>query len=146
MSDDPILALYEEASSHQSDAYLFLVAWHSYCHMIDDLVDGDTAQTPESLLEALVMANKVYSLPFYAVNAHRLSGVVVLVSSTYADSVAWEKLPGWQAHVADVIRQCGNDMILAVADITGGWRLVRSISLRLREAAWHNQHKEVPNA
>ena len=66
-----------------------------------------------------------------------------MITNTYADSVAWETsdVP-WKKNVADVIRQCGNDMILTVAWIVGGWSHMRSISLKLRETAYHSQHEE----
>jgi len=123
------------------DAAEFLTGWHIYCHLIDDIVDGDTPFTNERFLEVLMLANKVYSLPFYRTYAPMLSSVVAMVTNTYADSVEWEKSDEeYKRKVADVIRQCGNEMIYAVANICGGHTLMRKISLRLREAAYLDQH------
>ena len=138
--------IYEQAANGRDDARLFLLGWHHYCHLIDDLVDGDVTPTAETICEVLVMACKLLSTPFYQANALRLSGVVVAITNTYADSVAWERTDtAWKKQVADTIRQTGNDMIATVADITGGYRGMRSISLALREEAWRNQHPEVSN-
>lgn len=138
-----ILSIYQEACMGDADALSFVIAFHSYCHQIDDLIDGDTAYNPENVLKVLMAANTLYSTPFYLANAWRLQPVIAMITNTYADSVAWETSDEpWKQRVADVIRQCGNDMILSVAWILGGWSHVRSISLRLREAAYHDQHKD----
>lgn len=138
-----IVAIYQEVCHGHPDALAFVVAFHAYCHQIDDLIDGDTAYNPENLLRVLMSANALYSTPFYLQHAWRLQPVIASITNTYADSVAWETSDEpWKQRVADVIRQCGNDMILTVAWIVGGWSLMRAISLRLRAAAYHSQHEE----
>tara|TARA_R110000868_G_scaffold44315_3_gene148139 strand:- start:142 stop:564 length:423 start_codon:yes stop_codon:yes gene_type:complete len=133
--------LYFNACGGNANALLFVSLFHTYCHAVDDLIDGDVERTPETLLEVLMQANQLYSTPFYLENAYRLQPVIALITNTYADSVAWEKDgTDWKRNIADVIRQCGNDMILAVACIVGGYKHMRSISLELREVAYHSQH------
>lgn len=138
-----IVSIYNDACLGNQDALAFVIAFHGYCHQIDDLIDGDTAYNPENLLRVLMCANALYSTPFYLQNAWRLQPVIASITNTYADSVAWETSDEpWKQRVADVIRQCGNDMILAVAWIVGGWANMRAISLKLREAAYHSQHED----
>jgi len=140
---DQIAEIYAEVTQGDEYARQFLAAWHHYCHAIDDIVDGDIPFSAETLLKLLVQANQVYSLPFYLRNALILQPVVASVTSTYADSVAWEKdSEPWKRNIADVIRQCGNEMVLTIAWIVGGYDHQRRISLKLRELAFHSQHKD----
>jgi hypothetical protein len=134
--------LYFNACGGNANAILFVSCFHNYCHAVDDLIDGELPRTPEVLLEILMLANQLYSTQFYLENSNRLQPLIALTTNTYADSVAWEKDgESWKQNIADVIRQCGNDIILAVAWIVGGYKHMRSISLDLREAAYHSQHK-----
>ena len=140
---DDLARLYLEASCGNQDALLFITAFHHYCHCIDDIVDGDKQFNPESLMDLLMQANVLYSTPFYICNCYKLQSVVANITNTYSDSVAWEKSDEkWKRDVSDVIRQCGNDMIVTVAWICGGYKHMRTISLKLREVAYHSQHKD----
>lgn len=137
-----IIDIYSDACMGNADAMAFMLSFHAYCHLIDDVVDGDVERSDENLFKILMHANALYSTPFYLSNAWRLQPVIASITSTYADSVAWEKSDvKWKRDVADIIRMCGNDMITTIAWIVGGWPHMRSISLRLREAAYHSQHK-----
>ena len=133
--------LYFDAAGGNQDALVFVTAFHVYCHAIDDLVDGDVPMTAESLLDVLMQANALYATPFWINNWFRLQPVMAQICNTYADSVAWENAEeSWKKQTADVLRLCGNDMITQVAWIVGGYKHMRSISLRLREFAYHSQH------
>jgi hypothetical protein len=116
--------LYFDAAGGNHNAVVFITAFHAYCHAIDDLIDGDVAFSPEAIE-----------------NWFRLQPVIAQITSTYADSVAWEKADEeWKRQTADVLRLCGNDMIIQVAWIIGGYKHMRAISLKLREFAYHSQH------
>lgn len=105
--------LYFDAAGGNHNAVVFITAFHAYCHAIDDLIDGDVPFTPEAFMDVLMQANSLYSTPFYIENWFRLQPVVAMITSTYADSVAWEKADEeWKRQTADVLRLCGNDMIL----------------------------------
>lgn len=136
---DPLL--YKQACNGNGDAFLFLTLFHEYCHEIDDLIDGKTPITPESLLTVLSHANLVYSCAFYRQHCDKLMMVVQLVTNTYADSVAWEKSDvDWKAKWGDVLRFAGLEMVYAVAAITGGYEHMRKLSQVLKENAWKTHH------
>jgi hypothetical protein len=138
------LQLQQEAALGNVDALVFLLSWNSYIHAVDDLVDE--AMTPDLLLDCLMQANALYATPFWIANSARLAGIIALVANAYADSLKFEHGPeDWKRRHADVLRQAGNEMVIAVAQIVGGWRHARSISLRVREQAYHEQHEEVKN-
>ena len=115
----------------------------AYFHAADDLVD--TEQEPEEKLKTLVRAQELYTHIFFVRNAHGLNAVLRTCESIYADSVAWEKSddPDQRAW-ADHARHCGFDLILAVADICGGWEHRRAVSrdVRLYQLACAAQEKQ----
>jgi hypothetical protein len=134
--------LQQEAALGNVDALVFLLSWNSYIHAIDDLVDE--AMTPDLLLDCLMQANALYATPFWIAHSARLAGIIALVANAYADSLKFEEGPQeWKKRHADVLRQAGNEMVMAVAQIVGGWRHARSISTRVREEAHDKQHEEV---
>jgi len=139
--------IYHEACIGNVDAFAFLLSFHCLAHFLDDMCDGEIPMNAENLLDSHMQANALYSTPFYIQNSARLSGVISVIVNTYADSIAWEKSDtDWKKKVSDVIRQCGNDMVITVAGIVGGFRHMRSISLKLRELAYEMQHEEVVDA
>lgn len=128
------------ASNGNSQALLFMVLWHEYLHEIDDLIDNHITDA-QKFLRCLASANRVYSTDFYRANAPALGMIVQTVTNTYADSVLWEKEDvEWKRQWADVTRHCGLEMIFAVANLTGGYDLMRSISLQLKEYAYICHH------
>lgn len=124
------------------EAVEFLCLWARYCHAIDDLVDEDV-KGPEKLLSAFAQSPVLFSHPFYLRNMFALRAVVLLVTNMYADSVAWERssLP-WRREFANCYRHCGNEMLIAVAQICGGFDHAQTISLEQRELCYNTQHPE----
>jgi hypothetical protein len=143
-----IMALYEEAACQQPDAISYLVQWHHYCHELDDLVDepADERSLP-LLLNSQARACSLYSAPFFVLHVQFLRPLVLLIASTWGDSVAFEHGPdpGLKTY-ADSLRLCGNEMVCAVALLCGGYTHLRQISPRLRAAAWAMQHPVLPAA
>lgn len=136
-----ILKLYHEACSGSMDAFAFLMSFHCYAHGVDDLIDEGC--TPANLMSTLAHANAMYSCPFWLANSVRLGAVITTIANCYADSVEWERdSADWKRLAADTLRQAGNEMVCAVAYIVGGWQHMRSISTRLREVAYKDQHEE----
>jgi hypothetical protein len=142
MTPTPTDVLMETAANGNVAAQEFLVLWNLYCHAIDDLVDGAERPSPEALLAVFAQAAMLYSHPFYRAHAVNLLPVVLLVTSAYADSVKMEKLEGWPKRMADVLRFCGNDMVCAVALITGGYTHMRTISMQLRAVSQYEHHDD----
>lgn len=134
--------LYAQAANGDDSARLFLQAWCLYVHEIDDLIDNQV-RDPEKLITALVSACTVFSTAFYVAHAHELEPVVLLATNAYADSLKWEKEPeAWKRQWADVLRFSGNEMVVKVAEICGGYSLARNVSEKLREDSWCNHHNE----
>lgn len=131
----------QELLHGQPDAIRFFYAWFDYCHYIDDLVDGDIDKTPENVLRLCVKAAALYSSNFYQRYATSLYPVVLTITNTYADTVKWEdSQTAWKQQHADVMRHCGNDMIIMVVGLVAGWDAVREISEMLHEQSYLDHH------
>lgn len=118
-----ILQTYSVASGGHEAAYHFLLAWHGWCHAIDDHVDE--GRPPEQAVDLCADAAVVFSSPFYSANVLALAPVVSVVAAKYRASL------GCQGKLADALRIAGNDMVLAVAYLTGGAPAVRQVSAML---------------
>ena len=131
--------LVEKAANGSLEAARFLVAWHHYCHALDDVVDGDTLAV--TIIDVGRWANDLYSTPFYQRHHAILGPLVQLITITYEDSVLWqESEPAWRRQISDVIRHAGADMVRMVAYLTGGYEAMRAISLPLREVCYREHH------
>lgn len=120
----------------------FLCLWARWCHGIDDVVDGDTKDA-EGMISAFALAPLVFGHPFYVDNLSALRVVTLLVSNMYADSeemMAGDKI--WMKQFANVYRHAGNEMVLAVALICGGYEHLRAISGEQRATCYETQHKD----
>lgn len=122
------------------EAMVFLTEWSRYVHEIDDLVDGDRKGS-EALLVTFARAPMLYSDPFYLKHLLELRRVVLVITNLYADSVFWEKSEtAWQRDWADHNRHAGMEMVIAVAQITGGYEHARAISREQRQICWVEHH------
>lgn len=114
--------------------------WARYCHEVDDIVDGDRPGK-EELLETLALAIELYSHPFYLKHLSDLRRAARNVTGMYANTVAWEKsLQEWERTWADMHRHCSLEMVLAVAEICGGYRHRRILEPELRRMAYWEHH------
>lgn len=114
--------------------------WSPYVHAIDDIVDGDR-EGNEFLLSTFAMAIGVYTHPFFLKHLAELKTLALLVTNSYADSVAWEESSvEWQRDWADHNRHAGMEMVIAVAQICGGYEHARALSQEYRVVCWHEHH------
>lgn len=105
------------AASAQPEAYLFLLAWHGWCHAIDDHVDN--AGRPAEVVDLCADAAVIFSCSFYSAHASQLAPIVSVVAAKYRTSLTATGI------LQDALRIAGNDMVLAVAYLTGGEPAVR---------------------
>lgn len=138
--DEKVQAIYKEAAGNNPLALDFLNAFHDYCHEIDDLID-EAKEDPERFVEILIHGNVMYGLPFFRMHAAVLGPQIILITSTYADSVKMERSElEWENRMADTLRFVGNDLVRMVAQLTGGWERMRSVSDKLHDLAYHCHH------
>lgn len=135
--------LVQRAANGNPEAAAFLVAWHRYCHLLDDIVDGDVP--PFQSLQLARWANDLYSSPFYRAHQLALQPLIQLITCTYEDSVEMERGEPWAKSVADVIRHTGSDMVRMVAWLTGGYEAMRDVSQPLRRLCYFEHHDAAGN-
>lgn len=134
--------LYRQAANGDVEALNFLLLFHDYAHRIDDFID-ESKRDPEELLAILAYANILYSTPFYSRNAGRLHLVVAGLTNAFGDSLAWAgNTETWKSEWADKLRFAGNDMVLAIAMICGGFKHMRELSPMTKELSWMCHHGE----
>lgn len=149
-SDKECHAFAVEICKGDKSAIDFCNCWYRYCHAIDDLLDtmedGRPTMAKQEILGIFITAALLYNCPFYLANRHHLFPLVITVTNLYGDSVAWERSP-MKHHrtMSDVLRCCGDEMLLMVAMICGGWAHMRGISPRIRDRDWCLQHDENGN-
>lgn len=123
----------------------FCSLWYRYAHFIDDIIDlkedGRPTMSNEDILATFVDAALLYNCPFFVANRQHLFPLVISITNQYADSVAWERSPvEGKRKIADVLRCCGDEMLLMVAMIVGGWKHMREMSLKIRWRDYELQH------
>lgn len=113
--------------------------WAPYVHDIDDILDEEV--NAERKIRAFARAAYLFSHPFYLKHIGALRQVVLQVTNSYADSVAWERSQvAWQREWADHHRHAGMEMVIAVAMIVGGYEHARAISLEQRVICYVEHH------
>lgn len=118
---------------------------YNYFHGIDDLIDtmqdGRPLMNKEEMISLFFKAALFYNHPFYKKNQAILFPIILQITNTYADSVAWEQSP--KAHLramGDVFRTCGNEFYIMIALLCGGEKHMRSFSAAIKERDWLMQH------
>lgn len=132
------------------DAMQFNDLWYKYVHDIDDLLDTRTDERPimstDQILGIFASAAVLYNCPFFVRHRNLLFPIVLSITNTYANSVAWERSPlKRRQQMADVWRTCGNEMYDMVSMITGGWNRARETSPLIRDRDWIGQHDDNGN-
>jgi len=127
------------------DAMHFCDLWYRYCHGIDDLIDtmrdGRPRMSKDQMVGLFFQAALLYGSTFFVQNREALLPIVLLVTNTYRDSIAWENSSmSHLRQMADVFRTCGNEMYVIVALLCGGEQHMRTMSMKIKERDWLGQH------
>jgi hypothetical protein len=126
-------------------AMLFCDLWYRYCHGIDDLIDtlqdGRPRMSKDQMISLFWQAAIFYNCDFFVRNRDLLSPIVLDITDTYRNSVAWERSSKVHLRtIGDVLRTCGNRMYAMVALICGGEAHMRQMSLAITERDYLLQH------
>lgn len=123
--------LYHQIANGNEQAESFLWTWGCYLRAVDDVIDEGKWE-PEEILRVMMLACTFYSHPFYVAHSNQLQMPVIVATNFWLDSIKWEKEAElWKRQWADVMRHSGNEVILAVAMIAGGWEGIREFSAPL---------------
>lgn len=134
----------EEVCMGNREAIEFVSLWYTWCHFLDDIIDGMEDGRPtmdkETMIQGFLTSAVMYSCPFYKKHTELLLGCVIGTTNSYADSVAWERSPiDHRRNIGNILRTCGNEMFFLVACILGGIKHMRNVSQRIRETDFLRQ-------
>lgn len=125
-----------------TDAMDFLARWAKLAHRVDDFVDGEILGN-ENFLGIIAQCFALAAHPFYVRHLPYLFGIVNAVLHLYADSVKFENAgEEWKQQFANCYRHAGNEMLLAVGNLCGGFDHAREFSEKQREICYATQHPE----
>lgn len=119
-----ITETYAVASAGRDEAFAWLLAWHGWCHAIDDHVDEN--RPPAEVVGLCAQGAVLFSSGFYRTHAEALGPLVAVIAAEYEASLTEQN-----DRIRDALRIAGNHMVLAVAYLCGGTRLVSTVSKRL---------------
>lgn len=119
-----IMSLYALASAGDPEAYAWLMAWHGWCHRIDDHID-EPGHDPSEVVDLCADGCVLFSSAWYGRHARALGPLVAIVAEQYRSSL------GASGVLGDALRIAGNQVVLAVAYLQGGRPLLRVVSDQL---------------
>lgn len=129
-----------------NEAKAFLVNFGLYCHMIDDLIDGEVENKPEQFAATLMLATNIYSCAFYSNHQQQLYHAVHLIHHMYFDSVQMERSNVlWKREQADTLKSAGIQMTMTIIEILGGGSKRRELAQLVYEHSYKAQHDEAGN-
>lgn len=122
------------------DALAWVTLYSIYVHAIDDIIDEE--KDPEFILRTFELAAILYNNNWYLSHFNELYPLIKMASNSYMDSVEFEKSDkAWKNHVADIIRQNVNELVLACIEIVSGYNAKREASSILRELSYFAHHR-----
>jgi len=137
--------IYKDACCGNEEAYKFICLWNKHCHRVDDFVDN--SETRRAINDILWQQFELCHNLFWKQNEVALIVTTAIVINDYADSIIMTDNEDckWQKDWGNYLRFSGNQMILAVALICGGYIKMRSVSMKLREWAYNAHHDNEGN-
>jgi len=117
---DRLSEVYRRATMNNAQAYNWLVAAHSWMHHIDDIVDGDMDVEAVPFIGSQAVA--LMSDPFFVRNSTALAPVLMSIAIQYQASL---KAP---REVVDMLRLSGNQLVLWVANLMGGYAHAQAVA------------------
>lgn len=116
-----------------AERYLHDMAWVN--RIIDDLYDGDV-KVPKEYIEKCfyLLAIEIPTNPFYVQNFQAFMAQHIVIYNSWMDSNSWEFDTDKTKRVySAVIKGYIRELLPLTAFLTGGTRLMREISLKVRE-------------
>ena len=130
---------HDEISFGNAHARAFTGMWSSFCHLIDDVVDGEKIDAAGFVTE-LMRAIEAFSFnPFYLQYKRELYPLIVQSASAFLDSYRWEHSPETlQATHANALRVFYDCVNYHVAYICSGndFNKMREVTERWRDFVW----------
>lgn len=124
----------EAALAPFPEAIDFALAYRSYIHSIDDLIDNPNRPTAEEILKVTAIASALFTHNFWRQYGPQLLAVEQMINNTYADSVMWESdALEHKRTSSDTLRHSGLDMFYSIILVTLGRDKLREFSAPFRQ-------------
>lgn len=124
-----------QASNGDLAARRYLHTIATAARTLDDLVDADAPVPVEQIIgvfQSLLI--EVHRNGFFLRNREFLTALHLVAMNAWMDANTWEKSEDRTEQLyAHVLRDLINELLPAVAYLTGGWAHTRAISLRIRQ-------------
>lgn len=124
--------LFADIANGDEAALQFIRLWSSYCHLFDDLIDGDLAPTAIKFAECENLLARLLSCEFFKRHSEIILVLRIMISEAHTASEYLRALQGRERDWGLFLSHSGNDMLRFVAVVTGGEKHLASISARLR--------------
>lgn len=144
MTDDE--KLIELICKGNKEAEIFLDAYRTLAHQIDDVVDIKEITT-EFVLRTFMSSVTLFGLnKFFCEHREFLYPLIIVSLNCYATSVPWEgsKLVHHQ-RMADILRSGANTVLMFVALFCGGIKHMRECTPVILELSWRLHHDKDNN-
>lgn len=138
MNQEQLEAFYRETCQGREDAYAFICAWQTFCSAVDDLNDGDIKGV-DALSRTFFVSIQTLTSNFWQQHGRDLYLLSALITNDYIDS------HNCDVKFRDFLRSNGNQMLMAVAFICGGFDHLRKMSLKIREISYREHHDDRGN-
>jgi len=130
LQESTIVKLYEEISNKDSEALEFIKLWSVYCHKFDDLVDEEF--NVEKLVECNNEMIRLLSSKFFQKNKEFLISQIYIAAWNYKHSEDLKFSSRYEERLlAQYLSHEGNNMLLTVALITGGYDLMKKVAPKI---------------
>lgn len=108
------------------------VAW---CHLIDDVADGELKAGLEAYVWLNLRMMEIFSAnPFWQKHRGQLMPVIIASVRAWLDSEEWKRRDGLREQiVAEVIKSQYQDVIWQVAYLCGGWEHLQKVTAKWRD-------------
>ena len=130
---------HDELSFGDPHAREFSAMWSAFCHMIDDVIDGEKIKA-EGFVEELIRVIGEFSFnPFYQKHRCELFPLIIQSASAFMDSYRWEDSPDHLKHNhANALRSFYDCVNYQVAYISSGYDFgkMRTLTKKWRDFIW----------
>lgn len=139
---------FKQIANGNEHAEAFIRSYVDWCHMFDDVADGDKRVTDEEMaVKQLAFVTQIAHNPFYQRYARELTALMYQGVNAWLDANKWAKSPeADMRRDAWVMKSIYQEVVWHVAYLTGGWNHMRAVTMNFREYQHDDEQPEKKEA